>query len=45
MDVLYLLENIGLDVELSGKGKVIKQSLEYGVKIKENQKVALTLSS
>ena len=45
MDVLYLLENIGLDVEFSGKGKVIKQSLEYGVKIKENQKVALTLSS
>jgi len=45
MDALFLLENLGLDVELQGKGKVIRQSLKAGNKIRENQKVALSLSS
>jgi len=45
MDALYLLENLGLDVELQGKGKVKKQSLKAGNKISENQKIQLSLSS
>lgn len=45
MDALYLLENLGLEVELKGQGKVIKQSLKAGAKIKDNQKIALILSS
>ena len=30
MDALYLLENLGVEVELQGKGKVTKQSLQAG---------------
>ena len=45
MDALYLLENLGLEVDLKGQGKVIKQSLKAGAKIKDNQKIALILSS
>ena len=45
MDALFLLENMGLEVELHGKGRVTKQSLKVGNKIRENQKVALSLSS
>ena len=44
MDALYLLENLGVEVELQGRGKVTRQSLKAGNKIKENQKVALRLS-
>lgn len=44
MDVLYLLENLGLDVELKGKGKVVRQSVRAGSTIKENQKIVLRLS-
>ena len=44
MDALYLLENLGLQVELNGKGKVRKQSLKAGNEIKKNQKVILRLS-
>jgi len=44
MDALYLLENLGVEVELQGRGKVTRQSLKAGNKIKENQKVALKLS-
>ena len=45
MDAIYLLENLGLDVELYGKGKVIRQSLKAGDKISENKKIQLNLSS
>ena len=45
MDALYLLENMGLEVDLKGQGKVVKQSLKAGTKIKDNQKIALILSS
>ena len=45
MDALYLLENLGVEVDLKGQGKVIKQSLKAGAKIKDNQKIALILSS
>ena len=44
MDAIYLLENLGVIVELQGRGKVKRQSLKAGTKIKEKQKVALTLS-
>lgn len=45
MDALYLLENMGLEVNLIGQGRVIKQSLKAGAKIKENQMIELILSS
>ena len=45
MDALYLLENMGLEVDLKGHGRVIKQSLKVGAKIKENQIIELILSS
>ena len=44
MDALYLLENLGVQVELNGKGKVRKQSLKAGDEIKKNHKVILRLS-
>jgi len=44
MDALYLLENLGIEVELQGRGKVTRQSLKAGNKINEKQKVALRLS-
>ena len=45
MDALYLLENMGLEVDFKGQGRVIKQSLKAGAKIKENQIIELLLSS
>ena len=45
MDALYLLENMGLEVDFKGQGRVIKQSLKAGSKIKENQIIELILSS
>jgi cell division protein FtsI (penicillin-binding protein 3) len=44
MDAVYLLENIGLQVKLNGKGKVRTQSLKAGNKIKGTKKVTLSLS-
>ena len=43
-DALYILENMGLIVRLSGSGKVISQSVPRGEKIKKNQIVELKLS-
>ena len=45
MDALYLLENMGLEVELQGRGKVVRQSLKAGDKLGKNQKIALRLAS
>ena len=45
MDALYLLENMGLEVDFKGQGRVIKQSLKAGAKIKDNQIIELILSS
>ena len=45
MDAFYLLENMGLEVDFKGQGRVIKQSLKAGTKIKENQIIELILSS
>jgi cell division protein FtsI (penicillin-binding protein 3) len=44
MDAITLLENIGMRVRLVGRGKVKKQSIAKGVKIKKNQIVVLELS-
>ncbi len=44
MDAITLLENIGMRVRLVGSGKVKKQSVAKGVKIKKNQIVVLELS-
>ncbi len=44
MDAIALLENMGLQVKVNGKGKVIKQSLKAGVKIEKHQKISLELS-
>lgn len=44
MDAITLLENMGMKVKLIGSGKVIKQSVAKGIKIKKNQIVVLELS-
>ncbi|MGM0634494.1 MAG: penicillin-binding protein [Bacteroidota bacterium] len=44
MDALALLENMGLKVKFTGSGKVVKQSIPQGQKIKKNQLVNLYLS-
>jgi cell division protein FtsI (penicillin-binding protein 3) len=44
MDALYLLENNGLRVSISGRGKVRSQSLKAGTKIQRGQNIALRLS-
>jgi cell division protein FtsI (penicillin-binding protein 3) len=43
-DAMYLLENSGLRVKFSGKGKVRKQSPEHGAKIYEGSVVSLDLN-
>jgi len=43
-DALYVLENMGLHVRLSGSGKVVKQSVPRGQKISKNQVIELKLS-
>ena len=42
-DAVFLLENHNLKVRLTGKGKVIKQSLEPGHKIKKGEKCQIIL--
>jgi len=44
MDALAILENLGLEVRVEGKGNVKNQSVKPGEKINTNQKVALSLS-
>lgn len=44
MDALPLLENMGLQVQVKGVGKVKKQSIPKGQKIEKNKKVILELS-
>ncbi len=44
MDAISLMENMGLEVEFSGTGKVIEQSIEKGKKVKKGSKVYLKLS-
>ncbi|WP_091407572.1 penicillin-binding protein [Aquimarina amphilecti] len=44
MDVISLLENMGLKVEVKGSGKVKSQSIEPGAKVKTNQTIRIELS-
>lgn len=42
-DALYILENLGLEVEFKGFGKVSSQSLRPGIKIEKESKIVLQL--
>jgi len=44
MDALSILENLGLEVKVEGKGNVKNQSIKPGEKINSNKKVKLSLS-
>lgn len=44
MDAVSLLENLGLKVQVIGKGKVVKQSLQSGQDFKKGQQILLQLS-
>lgn len=44
MDAISILENLGLKVQISGKGEVVQQSVKPGTKIKPDQIVKLKLS-
>lgn len=44
MDAIALLENLGLNVEVKGNGRVKKQSVRKGEKIESNKKIVLELS-
>ena len=44
-DAVYLLENMGLKTQLSGRGKVKSQSIRAGQEIKKGQKINLQLAA
>ncbi len=44
MDAISILENLGLQVKISGNGKVAQQSIRAGESIKPNQTINLNLS-
>ncbi|MDX1542444.1 MAG: penicillin-binding protein [Christiangramia sp.] len=44
MDAISILENLGLEVRINGRGVVKRQSVSAGQKVKNNQKVNLELS-
>jgi len=44
MDAISILENLGLQVEVKGNGKVKKQSINQGTDIKKAKKITLELS-
>ncbi|MDC6365848.1 MULTISPECIES: penicillin-binding protein [Flavobacteriaceae] len=44
MDAVSLLENLGLQVEVKGNGKVKKQSIKQGTDINQVEKIVLELS-
>ena len=44
MDAISILENLGLQVKITGKGKVVGQSIRAGEKVKPNQTINLNLS-
>lgn len=43
-DAIYLLENAGLKVRYSGKGRVLRQSPEHGAKVWEGSVVSLDMN-
>ncbi len=44
MDAVSILENLGLQVEVRGNGKVKRQSVSHGTQIKKGTKIILELS-
>ncbi|MDX1315107.1 MAG: penicillin-binding transpeptidase domain-containing protein, partial [Eudoraea sp.] len=44
MDAISILENLGLEVEVKGNGKVKKQSISKGTALKKVKKIVLELS-
>ena len=44
MDAISILENLGLEVEVKGNGKVRKQSVSHGTDIQKAKKITLELS-
>jgi len=44
MDAIAILENLGIQVEVQGNGKVKQQSVEAGTKINQVHKIVLRLS-
>lgn len=44
MDAISILENLGLQVEVRGNGKVKKQSVSKGTKVREVKRIVLELS-
>lgn len=44
-DALFILEDLGLNSQIKGKGFVVKQSIKAGTKINKNTIVSLTLSA
>lgn len=44
MDAVAILENLGIEVEVKGNGKVYSQSISKGTDIKEVKKIVLKLS-
>ena len=42
-DAIYILENIGMRVQFTGKGKIRKQSPMYGTRYKRGEKIVLVL--
>jgi len=43
-DAVYLLENSGLRVRYSGKGRVLRQSPEHGARVYEGSVVSLDMN-
>ena len=43
-DAIYLLENTGLRVKYSGKGRVLRQSPEHGARYNEGMVVSLEMN-
>jgi cell division protein FtsI (penicillin-binding protein 3) len=43
-DAVYLLENKGLKVTITGRGRVMNQSLAAGTNFNKNQNIALILN-
>jgi cell division protein FtsI (penicillin-binding protein 3) len=43
-DALYILENMGLEVEVRGRGSIKKQSIPVGSRVSRGQKVILEMS-
>ena len=42
-DAIYLLEDSGLRVKVSGRGMVLKQSIEAGTKINRGSQIVIEL--